>query len=197
MEGLKQLRHAFLVKKAKTDVIRLVYLYIKRVSDLQHTPQAAEEAKAAFRHVSKSDDTNNGRKVRASGDLLFLSWLRQMSRSCLLDGTLRNEPWEFDSDTRAEMKTAIQKAVDTVKEVGETQEAKTFRGALRTAIKGLAVSDSTGPVRPKPPTTPHAHPPVSCMSVPDRRFCGHTTSATSICAGTPSIGDRVGQRSGE
>ena len=44
MEGLKQLRHACLVKKAKTDVIRLVYLYIKRVSDLQHTPQAAEEA---------------------------------------------------------------------------------------------------------------------------------------------------------
>lgn len=178
MEGLKQLRHAFLVKKAKTEVIRLVFLYIKRVSDLQHTPQAAEEAKAAFRHVSKSDDTNNARKVRASGDLLLLSWMHQMSCSCLLDGTLLNEPWEFDSDTRAEMATAIQTAVDTVKKVGETQDSKSFRGALRTAIKGLAVSDATGPVRPKPPTTPHAYPPMSCMNAADRGSCGHTAPAS-------------------
>lgn len=152
-----------MVMKGKSDVIRLVYIYIKLVCALSNTPEAAEQAKAAFRHVPKSHDTNNGRKVRSSGDLMFLSWARLQKDAGLLKDMLSTEPWEIDADAQDAIITGLQVAFDTVNETGESEAALQVRIEMRKALHGLIMSESTDLVGPTyasfmgtaTPMTPH------------------------------------------
>lgn len=137
-----------MLKKAKTEVFRLVYSYIRRVSEQTHTPAAAAQAKAVFNNISKSDDSNNARKMRASEDLLLLSWAYDMKKSGDLEGVLVGEPSQLDAEALELFKTALQGAVDTSAEVGKGEDAKQYRIALRTALAGMAASESTEMVCP-------------------------------------------------
>ena len=137
-----------MLKKAKTEVLRLVYSYIRRVSEQTHTPAAAAQAKAVFNNISKSDDSNNGRKMRASEDLLLMSWAYDMMKSGDLEGVLAGEPSQLDAEALELFKTALQGAVDTSDEVGKGEDAKHYRNALRTALAGMAASESTEVVCP-------------------------------------------------
>lgn len=127
--------------------MRMVFQYIDRCCEHELKPDAAKEAKAAFRQVSKVIDTDNSRKIRTSCDLIFLSWAQVLQRTENLEDLLTDEPWEFSVDDRKPIVEGLQKAIDELAAFKKPLGAKKYREETRRAVSGLATSKKTGVVR--------------------------------------------------
>ena len=147
---LIQIRNAFLVKQAKTEVLRLAYSYTVERSDMANVPALADEARAAFRKFSKTYDTDNMRKVRSANDLLFLSWMHAHWKAGRLEELLDTDPWSLPPDEIMELSDGLEKSFNIINE--KAKNAKTWRNLLRSEMNGLAASEKTGPVCPTNPS---------------------------------------------
>lgn len=141
-EGLAQLRNGWAIKKVKSMVVRMVYLYIRRRSILDQRPEVAADAKGALKHLSKKYDTDNRRKAQASSDLLFLSWAYIMRG----DGKLQKALHESECLTGEEIQAVLKQFDNIFTKITKTDIAtlaKTFRENLRAHVMGLVASKKT------------------------------------------------------
>lgn len=147
---LVQIRNAFLVKQAKTEVLRLAYAYTLERSDMANVPALADETRAAFRKFSKTYDTDNMRKVRSSNDLLFLSWMHAHWEAGRLEELLDTDPWSLPRDEIMELSDGLEKAFNVINQ--KATNSMNWRNLLRNEMNGLAASEKTGPVCPTNPS---------------------------------------------
>lgn len=139
--------------------MRMVLSYVKIFCAYHRRPLAARHAKAAFKQFTKSHNTNNARKVRASFDLLFLSWLLNLKPG---EGTtppieggikalLSNQPWNFPADVIEDTLKGLDGIFEARKEVVDGLNAKDFRDALHKDMVRLVASEKCATVRIPPP----------------------------------------------
>lgn len=157
-EGRHQLRNGFLIKKSKTEVLRMVYSYIRRRCRQDQTPAVCKEAKAAFKALSKTFNNDNCRKVRSSADLLFLSWAMILDKTGALEKTLVDEPWMFSAEEVAPILTGIRELIHDVQVRNPAKDAKVFRSTMRKGMNDLASGEKTAVVRYRNDTDSQLHP---------------------------------------
>lgn len=134
------MRNGFSIKKAKSQVIRLVYSYIKRRCLLAERQDVKDEAKAALNKISKDYDTNNRRKIKSSADLLFLSYAYGLHIEGKLAAALADEKYDVPKDVQADVHRELKSIFTKIHETEKTNLAKTFRENLPKHILNLAAS---------------------------------------------------------
>lgn len=109
----------------------MLVTYVNAVCKRQAKMSVADKIRKELRRMTKSMDSDNGRKVRPLVLLFFSSWAQKMISDGKLDDVLARDPWNIDALDRQRTLSKLEEVFNHLQNVAPPKTAKKFREKLQ------------------------------------------------------------------